>query len=82
MRPWIEYLITNASAGADFIAWTNDIDLELKKQLTLAVREDKLEKARSLASELEVYDTIRSKVETEMRERAAQIQYNSENQGG
>ena len=82
MRPWIEYLITNASAGADFIAWTHDIDAELKKQLTVAVRANELEKARSLASELEVYDTIRSKVETEMRERAAQIQYNAETGGG
>ena len=28
MRPWIEYLITNASAGADFIEWTHDIDAD------------------------------------------------------
>lgn len=82
MRPWIEYLITNASAGADFIEWTRDIDIELKSRLTIAVRNNELEKARGLASELEVYDAIRSKVETEMRERAAQIKYNAETQGG
>jgi hypothetical protein len=82
MRPWIEYLITNQSAGADFIEWTHGIDAELKKQLTAAVLANELEKARSLASEIEVYDTIRGKVETEMRERASQIKYNTQNEGG
>jgi hypothetical protein len=82
MRPWIEYLITNPSAGADFIEWTHDIDAELKKKLALAVRADEIEKARALASELNVYDTIRKKVETEMRERASQIKYSTENEGG
>lgn len=80
MRPWIEYLITNASAGADFIAWTHDIDRELKAKLAVAVRKSDMEEACALASELNVYDTIRNKVETEMRERAAQIKYNTENE--
>ncbi len=42
--------------------------------------QDRMEDARALASELNVYDTIRSKVETEMRERASQIKYNAENE--
>ena len=78
MRPWIEYLITNASACADFTEWTRDIDAELKTKLALAVRDDKMEEARALAHELKVYDTIRSKVETELRERTSQIQYDNE----
>ena len=74
MRPWIEYLITNANAGADFIEWIHDIDVELKKKLTAAVIGNEIETARSLASEIDVYNTIGKKVKTEMRERASQIQ--------
>lgn len=75
MRPWIEYLITNATAGSDFIAWADEIDRELSTKLHEAVLSDELSAARSLAAEKQVYANIKKKVQTEMRERQSQLAY-------
>ena len=81
MRTWIEYLITNPSASADFIEWTCEIKGDLNMKLATAVREDDIAGARAYAHELNVYETINSKMKDEMRERAAQIKYETEMKG-
>ncbi len=79
-RPWIEYLMANPAAVADFIQWARDIDRELTVKLTTAVRNDEMAEARALVYEQAVYKKVRDVVKVEIRERDSQIQYETENE--
>lgn len=80
MRSWIEYLVTNPTMGADFIAWNIEIVEQLSKKLLDFTLNGEIEKAKNVACEINVYMTMRSRIEAEMRERTAQAQYQDKNE--
>lgn len=82
MRSWIQHLITNEAATADFLSWTEEILSELTTRLTDAVCTERQDEARGLAHEIRVYETIRDRVRNERRERIAQIEYDQKTKGG
>ena len=82
MRRWIQHLIDNAGACSDFAAWCEEIDRELKASLHEAVLADKMNEAKSIAAEMEVYKNLRQKVQAELRERNSQVSYQAAQEGG
>jgi hypothetical protein len=78
MRPWIEYLLNNANACADFIVYTKESEHELGKKIKEAIVEDKVEEARYLAHESKVYEEMRRRFEAELRERQSQSAYSQQ----
>lgn len=82
MRLWMECLLSVPGACDDFIAWAQGAEKDLHVKLTEAVREDRLQDAKSIAHEIEVYEGIRKVLRAEMRERTAQAQYDQKMKGG
>lgn len=81
MRPWIAHIISNAPAYNDFHTYVNEILAGLSKSLTNAVRSDKMEKARGIAHEIQVYEDLKKAVSRELREQRAQVTYINETKG-
>jgi hypothetical protein len=81
MPRWLEYLLNNPAAYADFIAWLKSAEAELHKKLAKSVQDDKIEEARGLSHELQVYENIRNFAERQLRERTAQNQYAEQFEG-
>ena len=81
MQYWIDYLVSNAAACEDFIKWSKEAESNLSKAIATAVREDKMEDARSIAHEATVYGTLRKRIQAELRERQSQAQYDQQFEG-
>ena len=74
MRTWIEYIISNPAAYADFTTWARAARNNLDKKLKEAVEADNYDEAKGIVHEMNVYETICQKVEVEARERRSQQQ--------
>ena len=81
-RLWIENIITNQALYADFMSWTKEARDTLTTALVKATREGLTSEASAIAGEIAVYDNLRTKIESEMRERTAQVTYAESTQGG
>jgi len=81
MRPWIEYLLNNQGMLQDFINYLKEVDVSLKANLSKAVMENRIEDARGLAYELQAYENMRKRFESERRERESQSTYNEQFKG-
>jgi hypothetical protein len=81
MRYWIEYLLGNPSACEDFIKWAKEAENNLNAKLGKAVQSNDIEKARGIAHEIVVYETLRQRIEAEIRERTAQATYEEQIEG-
>lgn len=80
MRRWIEYLISQPAALADFLTFVYEADAELKSRLVDAVIACDNARAAALAAETQVYANLRKKVEAEVRERQSVVAYTDNNQ--
>lgn len=81
MRYWIEYLLNNANAYADFIKYISDCEAELRSLMQQSLMKNEMEEARGLAHELNVYETMRKRATSEMKERQSQATYNQQFEG-
>ena len=81
MRYWQECLISNQAACDDFVKWAKDAEAELGKHLHKAITEEKMDEARGIAHEIEVYENMRKRFESEVRERVAQATYQQQIEG-
>jgi hypothetical protein len=72
----MEHLISNASACEDFMSWVQELQQKLASKLVESVRVGKYEEANAIVGEIDTYSNLQSRLNSEMRERIAQAQYN------
>ena len=76
MRFWIEYLSTNAQAFQDFENYFVGIEVSLKRELMKAINERQgKDKVYEISVEMEVYNRIKQKLITEVREKQSEIAF-------
>lgn len=75
MQPWIEYLLLNASASADYISWAKTLEKKFMKQAIDSLALNKLNDAEQAAYRVKVYEDLRKQIEKYARERNAQIAF-------
>ena len=76
MPYWMEYLLNNTNAYNDFVTWAKGIEKELNAKIKSAIFIDEIDEARYMTHEALVYEKMRQKLESELRERKAQANFN------